>query len=84
MGRFRLRRLEKVNTEALMTAAGQNVKRLLAFGTNARRDRRRRPLSDDPKPAVASSMEPEDTAGDALGAQQDLFQQADLFHDVRE
>ena len=33
-------------------------------------------LSDDPKPAVASSMEPEDTAGDALGAPQDLFQQA--------
>jgi hypothetical protein len=32
-GRFRLRRLEEVNTEALMTAAGQNVKRLLAFGT---------------------------------------------------
>jgi Transposase DDE domain len=31
--RFRLRRLEKVNTEALLKAAGQNVKRLLAFGT---------------------------------------------------
>ena len=30
--RFRLRRLEKVNTEALMIASGQNVKRLLAFG----------------------------------------------------
>src|SRR5215212_221438 len=30
--RFRLRRLEKVNTEALLKAAGQNVKRLLAFG----------------------------------------------------
>jgi IS5 family transposase len=30
--RFRLRRLEKVNTEALLVAAGQNVKRLLAFG----------------------------------------------------
>jgi transposase len=29
--RFRLRRLEKVNTEALLKAAGQNVKRLLAF-----------------------------------------------------
>ena len=28
--RFRLRRLEKVNTEALLTAAGQNVKRLVA------------------------------------------------------
>jgi len=30
--RFRLRRLEKVNVEALMVASGQNVKRLLAFG----------------------------------------------------
>jgi hypothetical protein len=28
--RFRLRGLEKVNTEALLTAAGQNVKRLVA------------------------------------------------------
>lgn len=31
MRRFRLRRLEKVNAEALLIAAGQNVKRLLAF-----------------------------------------------------
>jgi hypothetical protein len=31
--RFRLRRLGKVNTEALMIASAQNVKRLLAFGT---------------------------------------------------
>jgi transposase len=31
--RFRLRRLEKVNAEALLKAAGQNIKRLLAFGT---------------------------------------------------
>ena len=31
--RFRLRRLEKVNAEALMIAAGQNVKRLLQFGS---------------------------------------------------
>jgi transposase len=30
--RFRLRRLEKVNIEALLIAAGQNVKRLLNFG----------------------------------------------------
>jgi hypothetical protein len=35
--RFRLRRLEKVNTEALMIACGQNVKRLLAFGTRGPR-----------------------------------------------
>lgn len=32
MRRFRLRTLEKVNTEALMIAAGQNLKRLLAAG----------------------------------------------------
>jgi Transposase DDE domain len=32
MKRFRLRRLEKVNIEALLIASGQNVKRLLAFG----------------------------------------------------
>jgi transposase len=32
MRRFRTRTLEKVNTEALMTATGQNVKRLLTFG----------------------------------------------------
>ena len=36
--RFRLRGLEKVNSEALMIATGQNVKRLLAFGS---RDPRR-------------------------------------------
>jgi hypothetical protein len=30
--RFRLRRLEKVNAEALLIAAGQNVKRVLTFG----------------------------------------------------
>jgi hypothetical protein len=32
MRRFRLRRLEKVNIEALLVASGQNVKRLLDFG----------------------------------------------------
>ena len=32
MRRFRTRTLENVNAEALMIAAGQNVKRLLAFG----------------------------------------------------
>ena len=32
MKRFRLRRLEKVNIEALLIASGQNVKRLLAYG----------------------------------------------------
>ncbi len=32
MRRFRLRRLVKVNAEALLTTSGQNVKRLMAFG----------------------------------------------------
>jgi hypothetical protein len=32
MRRFRLRRLEKVNIEALLIASGQNVKRVLTFG----------------------------------------------------
>jgi hypothetical protein len=35
--RFRLRRLEKVNSEALMIASGQNVKRLLSFGAKGPR-----------------------------------------------
>jgi hypothetical protein len=39
MRRFKLRRLGKVNQEALLTAAGQNVKRLVTFG----RKRPRRP-----------------------------------------
>jgi hypothetical protein len=37
MRRFRLRRLQKVNQEALMIAAGQNVKRLLEFGSRGPR-----------------------------------------------
>jgi hypothetical protein len=32
MGRFRLRRFERVSAEALLIASGQNVKRLLTFG----------------------------------------------------
>jgi len=32
MRRFRLRRLEKVNAEALLIASGQNIKRLVSFG----------------------------------------------------
>ena len=35
--RFRLRRLEKVNSEALMIASGQNLKRLLSFGAKGPR-----------------------------------------------
>jgi Transposase DDE domain len=46
--RFRLRRLPKVNTEALLTAAGQNLKRLLR-----RRGWGRRPWPGHPTTAAA-------------------------------
>ena len=51
MRRFRLRRLEKVNGEALLVAAGQNVKRLLAFGT-------RRPRREAKVAALRASLRP--------------------------
>jgi transposase len=50
--RFRLRRLPKVNTQALLTAAGQNLKRLLR-----RRGWGRRPWPGGP-PAVAGRCHP--------------------------
>jgi hypothetical protein len=52
MRRFRLRRLEKVNIEALLIASGQNVKRLLAFG--GRRPKKR---------AQAAVLRPPTTTG---------------------
>jgi hypothetical protein len=58
--RFRLRRLEKVNVEVLMVASGQNVKRLLAFGSRGPR----RPA----QVAVAGSTKSGNIAGDALAA----------------
>jgi len=52
MRKFRLRRLEKVNIEALLIASGQNVKRLLAYG-----DRRPKKL------AQAAALRPPATLG---------------------
>ena len=52
MRRFRLRRLEKVNIEALLIASGQNVKRLLAFGS-------RRPK----RQAQAAALRPPSASG---------------------
>jgi hypothetical protein len=56
MRRFRLRRLEKVNMEALLIASGQNVKRLLAYGG-------RRPK----KQAQAAALRPPTTSGGEIG-----------------
>jgi hypothetical protein len=59
MGRFRTRRLAKTNSEALVIAAGQNTKRLLAFG--GRRPKRPaqaaalRPAQTEPPPDLDSS-----------------------------
>jgi transposase len=50
--RFRLRGLEKVNIEALLIAAGQNIKRLVAA-------RGRKPR----KPAQVAALRPPDTVG---------------------
>jgi len=55
MRRFRLRRLEKVNIEALLIASGQNVKRLLTFGG-------RRPK----KPAQAAALRPPVATGNEI------------------
>jgi transposase len=56
MRRFRLRRLEKVNIEALLIASGQNVKRLLTFGE-------RRPK----KLAQAAALRPPVAIGHEIG-----------------
>jgi hypothetical protein len=81
--RFRLRRLEKVNVEALMVASGQNVKRLLAVGT--RRPKRPAQVAavQRPEAAVPSFMKFGEIARDALGVQRDLFQQAGIFQALR-
>jgi hypothetical protein len=60
MRRFRLRRLEKVNIEALLVASGQNVKRLLAFGGH-------RPK----KLAQAAALRPPSASGHEIGCAQE-------------
>jgi hypothetical protein len=74
--RFRLRRLEKVNAEALMIAAGQNVKRLLRFG--------------NPSPkmiATVAALRPTSHAyarsADIARSRRGVSQQADLFPAIR-
>jgi len=55
MRRFRLRRLRRVNAEALVIAAGQNVKRLLAFsGRGPRRLAQARALRPPAPPPSAN------------------------------
>jgi len=72
-GRFKLRGLEKVNAEALMSASGQNVKRLVAFGARG------------PKKLamVAALRHPKShhytRSADIARAQRGVFQHAEVF-----
>ena len=56
MRRFRTRRLAKTNSEALVIAAGQNAKRLLAFGG-------RRPKGPRARPRPTARPRPQQTTG---------------------
>jgi len=81
--RFRLRGLEKVNAEALLIAAGQNVKRLLTFGERGpRREAQvvvlRQPA---PNPRELCSVRKHRKRCPRRSAR--VFQQAGVFSDVR-
>jgi len=79
MRRFRLRRLEKVNIEALLIASGQNVKRLLTFGE-------RRPVGAGGSPAPTGLHHPPDQSHSGasvepfLVANEGVFQHAGLLY----
>jgi hypothetical protein len=76
MRRFRLRRLKKVNIEALLIASGQNVKRLLAFPLEAGGRRswlRRQPYACRPPPAIGSGAPGKHLARRSSGGQQEYF-----------
>jgi hypothetical protein len=65
---LRLRGLEKVNSEALMIASGQNVKRLLAFGSRAQRRVAQVAAVRRPEAGRLEFMESADIAADAFGS----------------
>jgi hypothetical protein len=79
MRRFRLRRLEKVNVEALLIASGHNVKRLLAYG--GQRPKKLAQAAALRPPAILGKTQPypEATRKAFLLANQDIFNRLDLF-----
>jgi hypothetical protein len=76
--RFRLRTLEKVNAEALLIAAGQNIKRLLTFGYRVRGERHRWPPCASRLPIYASCVAFGSIAG-VLSALARVFQHPVTF-----
>ena len=83
--RFRLRRSEKVNAEALLIAAGQNIKRLLTYGHRGPKR---------PAPQVAALRQPAPNPYESCGVRRRrnrrsrrparVFQHPDLFPASRE
>ena len=63
--RFRLRTLRRVNAEALLVAAGPNLKRLLSFGV--RRPDRPTPRAVVLHPAATPNVAPRPAAGVSYG-----------------
>lgn len=80
LGRFRLRGLEKVNSEALMIASGQNVKRLVAFGSRPPRRVAQVAALRRPEAGRPGLRDVRKHRGRCIWSQRDLFQHADLFH----
>ena len=82
MRRFRLRRLEKVNAEALMIASGQNIKRLVFFGSGGPRKAAMvaalRPPEEPPSSSIRRhrtiSTQRFSTGSAVLGRSQSTFQ----------
>ena len=78
MRRFRLRGLEKVNSEALMIASGQNLKRLVGFGPRVPRK-----LWRWWRPCARPKSHPRTRYADIPRFQRGVFQQADPFQALR-
>lgn len=82
LGRFRLRGLEKVNSEALMIASGQNVKRLVAFGSRPPRRVAQVAALRRPEAGRPGLRDVRKHRGRCIWPQRDLFQHAASFHAV--
>ena len=77
--RFRLRTLEKVNAEALLIAAGQNVKRLLTFGERGPRRGAQVAALRQPSPHPYELCGVRKHRGRCSGRSARVFQQAGTF-----
>ena len=81
--RFRLRRLEKVNAEALLIAAGQNIKRLLTFGGRGPRRPAQVAALRQPVPSQYKFRRTRRHHKRCSGRPARVFQQAGVFSELR-